>query len=304
MKRTIQKSVPKLLGFCLAILTILSGTSISAYATSSPTIWYCAHVADLGWMSTVTNGATAGTTGQSKRMEAIQVDLSGVSGGVTYRAHVADLGWLNWVTNRQTAGTTGQSRRMEAVQIKLTGDAANYYDIVYRAHVANLGWLDWVKNGQTAGTTGQSRRIEAIQIKLVSKGSNSSSSSVLNNSDVQSFINDPRWKVGTLFDNSVTGQLTATKNRGWGCNAYARDFVYSIYGKSLDDGTKYTSISEIRAGDAIYLTPQHWEVVLARSGNTLDVIHGNWTDGKVCRSTFTISGNNIGNKTFSYGYHY
>ena len=147
------------------------------YNTTLTAMWgqvgitYRAHIEGAGWLGWVQNGATAGTTGQGKRMEAAQIKLFDSSiGGVTYRAHTAEYGWMEWVSNGgTTAGTTGQSRRMEAIQIQLTGTIASQYNVVYRAHVANYGWLDWVQNGAVAGTTGQARRMEALEIKLVHK---------------------------------------------------------------------------------------------------------------------------------------
>ena len=132
-------------------------------------IYYRAHIQDVGWMPSVVNGQTAGVTGKGLRMEAFEVDLTGVEGGVTYRAHVQNVGWQNWVKNKETAGTTGRALRMEAVQIKLTGAAALVYDVKYRVYVEGSGWQNWVKNGATAGTTGKSLRTAAIQIKLEPK---------------------------------------------------------------------------------------------------------------------------------------
>ncbi len=302
MKNNLGK-LKKVMAICLAVLVMISANFSLKANAATPTVWYCVHVADLGWLSTVINGATAGTENQSRRIEALQMDVSGIDGGIRYRSHVADIGWMDWVTNRETSGTVGQSKRVEAVEIQLTGAAANYYDIVYRVHAQNIGWMDWVSNGQTAGTTGESRRIEAIQVKLVAK--TTVSSSVLNNSKVQEFITDSRWCVGTTYDNSTSGKLPQTTGLGTGCNAYARDFVQYVYGKSLTAGSKYTNISELRAGDVVYVTPQHWMVILERNGNNVTVIHGNWTGGKVCQSSYTISNNKIGTqKTFSYGYHY
>jgi len=37
---------------------------------------YRVHVQNIGWMSWVSNGATAGTTGQSLRIEAIQIRIA------------------------------------------------------------------------------------------------------------------------------------------------------------------------------------------------------------------------------------
>ena len=139
--------------------------------TTNGKVNYQVHAQSKGWFSWVCDGATAGTTGESRRLEAIKVALGGgVSGGVQYNAHVQDKGWMGWVSNGNVAGTTGQSKRMEAIQIKLTGDAANKYDIYYKAHCQTYGWLDWAKNGEIAGTTGLKKRMEAIQIVLVPKG--------------------------------------------------------------------------------------------------------------------------------------
>ena len=115
--------------------------------------------------------ATAGTEGESKRMEAFRVTLNNPDGtsAVTYRANVQDKGWLDWQNSGEIAGTEGQSLRVEALEIKLTGELAEKYDVVYRAHCEGIGWTDWVKNGETAGTQGQNKRVEAIQIKLVIK---------------------------------------------------------------------------------------------------------------------------------------
>lgn len=137
--------------------------------SSAATVEYQSHLRNIGWQGIVTDEAISGTVGESRRMEAIQIGIRGVSGGVTYQVHVQNNGWMDWKSNSQTAGTTGESKRMEAIRIKLTGAAAQQYNIVYRVHVQNIGWMDWVKNGETAGTTGRSLQIEAIQIKLVAK---------------------------------------------------------------------------------------------------------------------------------------
>ncbi len=127
-------------------------------------VTYRAHVAGLGWLGYVVNGATAGTTGQGRQMEAVQLTLNNVGSGVgiEYRAHVSNIGWQGWVQNGATAGTTGQSRRMEAVEIRLTNAPATCH-VYYQAHVSGIGWQNWVMDGATAGTTGQSRQMEALK---------------------------------------------------------------------------------------------------------------------------------------------
>ena len=132
---------------------------------------YQAHVSGIGWQAAVTEGENAGTTGQSKAIEALKV-TTGIEGlGVNYRAQVAQIGWQGYVSDGQTAGTTGQSKAMETICLELSGDKAGEYDIYYRVHSAKAGWLGWASNGNPAGTEGYGRAIEAIQILILEKGS-------------------------------------------------------------------------------------------------------------------------------------
>lgn len=131
---------------------------------------YQSHIQTIGWQGKKYDGEISGTTGRSLRMEAIQISLPSVSGGVQYSSHVQTYGWQNWVSTGQTSGTSGQSKRLEAIKIKLTGEAAKNYDIYYRVHAQQFGWLGWAKNGESAGTAGYSYRLEGIQIQLVPKG--------------------------------------------------------------------------------------------------------------------------------------
>ena len=133
---------------------------------------YSTHVQTYGWQSNKSNGQTAGTSGEAKRMEAIKIQLSntGYTGSVQYSTHVQTYGWKDWVADGAIGGTTGEAKRMEAIRICLTGEVANHYDIYYRVHTQTYGWLDWAKNGDIAGTTGEAKRMEAIQIVLVTKG--------------------------------------------------------------------------------------------------------------------------------------
>ena len=147
----------------------------NAYSSSfkADQIQYRTHVQNDGWQDYVGDGATAGTSGRSLRLEGINIRLgsqSGISGGVEYRTHVQNIGWQGWRSNGAMSGTSGRSLRLEAIQIRLTGAAASKYDIYYRVHSQNIGWMGWAKNGAPAGTAGYAYRLEAIQIKLVPKG--------------------------------------------------------------------------------------------------------------------------------------
>jgi hypothetical protein len=132
---------------------------------------YQAYVQGNGWTNWISNGATAGTTGQSLRLEGLKVNLdnppSGV--GICYQAHVQNIGWQGQVCgNNQQIGTPGQGLRMEAVKIWLTNQGARH--ICYQTHTQNIGWQTEVCDGQIAGTTGQSLRIEAIRIRVTGSG--------------------------------------------------------------------------------------------------------------------------------------
>lgn len=77
---------------------------------------------DIGWQSEVSNGETAGTIGQNKRIEAIKIWLTGEiekEYNVYYRVHVQNFGWLDWAKNGEIAGTVNYGYRMEAIKIAL-----------------------------------------------------------------------------------------------------------------------------------------------------------------------------------------
>lgn len=147
------------------------GSTVEPYKFTKVT--YTTHVQTYGWMSTAKDGETSGTEGESKRLEAIRIQLNNaeISGGIEYRTHVQTYGWEEeWRQDGELSGTQGESKRLEAIEIRLTGEAAEKYDIYYRTHAQTYGWLGWAKNGESAGTSRLSRRLEAIQIQLVKKG--------------------------------------------------------------------------------------------------------------------------------------
>lgn len=139
----------------------------------NPVLSYSTHVESKGWQSYVKDGASSGTTGLAKRLEAIKIkaENTDVAGAIQYRTHIQSIGWeSSFRQNDAVSGTTGQAKRLEAIQIKLTGELAQKYDVYYRVHAQKFGWLGWAKNGESAGTTGMAYRLEAIQIELVNKG--------------------------------------------------------------------------------------------------------------------------------------
>lgn len=155
--------------------TVISqGRYASITADNLNTIYYSGHVQTYGDTITYTNGATCGTIGQAKRLEAIKIRLShGINeiyGSVNYKVHCQTYGWMDTVTEGKLAGTTGEAKRLEAISITLTGDLAKYCNVYYRVHCQKRGWMGWAKNGENAGTEGNGYRMEAIEIRILPKG--------------------------------------------------------------------------------------------------------------------------------------
>ena len=147
--------------------------STEKHCVASEGVTYQSHVQTYGWQDWKLNGETSGTSGQSKRLEALKIKLENMneSGNVEYQSHVQTYGWeKNWKKNGELSGTSGKSKRLEAIKIRLTGEMKEKYDIYYRVHAQTYGWLGWAKNGESAGTEGLSKRLEAIEVVLVEKG--------------------------------------------------------------------------------------------------------------------------------------
>lgn len=132
------------------------------------------HIQTFGDRTFGADASFIGTTGQSKRMEALQLSLKDqpLPGSIEYTSHIQSIGWESgpWKANGDRTGTTGQSKRMEAVRIKLNGDLGRHYSVWYRVHSQTFGWLAWTSDGQPAGTTGMSKRAEAVQVVIMRKG--------------------------------------------------------------------------------------------------------------------------------------
>ena len=158
------------LSLVLSIAIVLSSFTVAAFAaTANQTgVSYSVHVQDKGWTASESDGSQAGTTGESLRLEALKINLTGdvpTGGGISYQVHVQKYGWVSPISkDGAIAGTTGESKRLEAIAITLNNMPG--YSVEYRVHVQNIGWTGWVKDGAIAGTTGRSLRMEAIEIRI------------------------------------------------------------------------------------------------------------------------------------------
>jgi len=118
-------------------------------------------------------------------------------------------------------------------------------------------------------------------------------------SKMNAFINTPKWANGASWP----------KN---GCVQYSYDWVSYMYG--LDGparGDKYTSISNIKAGDVVRIGGVHTFIVLSRNGNNLYTAEGDFSQKvRVTDSAYRINGSTIYEKvtntnySFNHGYHY
>ena len=96
------------------------GSTSTPYVTRQ--VRYKTHVQTYGWQDWAYNGGMSGTSGESKRLEAIQIELYGDMADhydVWYCVYAQTYGWLGWAANGAQAGTAGLSRRLEAIQIVL-----------------------------------------------------------------------------------------------------------------------------------------------------------------------------------------
>ena len=207
-----------------------------------PNVAYRTHVQNIGWQSYVKDGAMAGTSGKSLRLEGINIRLENqsYSGDIEYCTHVQNIGWQNFVKNGAMSGTSGQSLRLEAIKIRLTGELANHYDIYYRVHCQDIGWMNWAKNGESAGSAGYSYRLEGIEIVIVEKGKN------------------PPTRTNTQFNKPfkchTISYRTHVQNIGW------QDYVYDgamsgTSGQSLRlEGINIKLENQLYSGDIEYCT--------------------------------------------------
>ena len=87
---------------------------------TSGNVVYRVHGQTYGWQGWRQNGAQAGSIGQAKRLEAIQIKLTGALAekyDVYYRVHCQTYGWMGWAKNGDPKSDT--AKRLEAIQIVL-----------------------------------------------------------------------------------------------------------------------------------------------------------------------------------------
>jgi hypothetical protein len=147
-----------------------------ATIVTEPGVQYKTHIQDYGWETAwKSNGALSGTVGESKRLEALLVGLTGSlpqGASIQTYVHVQNRGDLGPFAMGNEAGTSGQGLRLESIRLVLNNMPG--YRLLYNVQVQNKGWLKdtsnpetWFKNGEMAGTSGEGLRLEGIRVKIV-----------------------------------------------------------------------------------------------------------------------------------------
>lgn len=147
-------------------------------------IEYRAHIQSIGWQSNYSkNGIFVGMANSGKRIEAIQVRLTGELAkkyDVYYRTHVSSLGWLGWAKNDELAGSSKYGYSMEDFQVVVVpkgqdapGPIENSYrekgtDILYQSYMQPGTWQANTSSLQNtfSGTVGEGKQVEAVKLSL------------------------------------------------------------------------------------------------------------------------------------------
>ncbi|OXS25243.1 MAG: hypothetical protein BI182_05800 [Acetobacterium sp. MES1] len=175
-----KKSMAALFGSILTASMLFSPGSVAAAevtTTATYGVQYKTHIQDYGWESAwKSNGALSGTVGESKRLEALRVELTGADlpfgANIQTYVHVQNEGDLGPFDMGSLAGTEGKGLRLERITLNLRN--LPDYQLRYNVQVQNVGWLrdendvsTWFVSGESAGTSGKGYRLEGIKITLV-----------------------------------------------------------------------------------------------------------------------------------------
>lgn len=95
-------------------------------------ITYRTYIQDGKWTAWTSAGAMSGNSKTGKRIECIQIKLTGEMTehyDIYYRVYAPSFGWLDWASNGQASGSTGCFCRLDKIQIVLrekdTGEPGN-----------------------------------------------------------------------------------------------------------------------------------------------------------------------------------
>ncbi|MFQ6792503.1 MAG: glucosaminidase domain-containing protein [Thomasclavelia sp.] len=165
--------------------------------SSEPHILYSANCQSVGWLETVTEPNTAGTTGRSLNLYQLKLSLSNVGKSVFLSGKVYSNGsWLTYDKINSSTQIGNSNKPMEVVNFNINNLAG--YKLQYRVHSADLGWQSWVDQETNAGKTGYA--IQAIDFRLVKDTSVVCKPSIY----YRSHIEESGW-LGYVGDSEIAG---------------------------------------------------------------------------------------------------
>jgi len=127
---------------------------------------YGVELRQQGWGGWASNGATAGNTTGTRRIERFRAE--GVSTpqamDVRYQIRQYNEGWSPVRENGQGAGVDG--RKLQILKMWLFNQPTGW-GIRYRLNRPTWGWTSWKHDGEAAGGTPLSSRKRGVQVQLV-----------------------------------------------------------------------------------------------------------------------------------------
>lgn len=140
----------------------------SSYATTASTeheIWIEVKVQKVHEWQRKYENEDAGTTGMSRRIEALRMGLFDSNKKIEYQIYVDGQGWSRWYADGEIADNRGGKRPISGLNIKVTDRRdGTLVDVEYRAHVERVGWTDYMLCNEEIGN--KVGRIEAITVRF------------------------------------------------------------------------------------------------------------------------------------------
>ena len=181
-----------------------------------------------GWQAWKKDGSLSGTTKSSKKLQAIQIKLTGELAeyfDVYYRVAVPKFGTLGWAKNGQTAGTIGYGSTIKTIYIRLceknSKDAPKQSKralisknsigkLTYRVSLENGKWNSKTKNGKIAGSAGKGKKIEAFKASITTGKKGNLTGLFTGSVKYSGYIQGKGWSK-KKSDNAVLGKLKSKK---------------------------------------------------------------------------------------------
>jgi len=127
---------------------------------------YGVELRQQGWGGWASNGATAGNTTGTRRIERFRAE--GVSTpqamDLRYQIRQYNEGWSPVRENGQGAGVDG--RKLQILKMWLFNQPTGW-GIRYRLDRPTWGWTNWKHDGEAAGGTPLSSRKRGVEVQLV-----------------------------------------------------------------------------------------------------------------------------------------